>query len=73
LGDMNGKFGSLRRILGELGKVVVAYSGGVNSTFLLKVAVDTLGLKFIAVDLQGFRSGSLNEMLSEDNKMKKLN
>ncbi|MBL7153848.1 MAG: ATP-dependent sacrificial sulfur transferase LarE [Phycisphaerae bacterium] len=37
------KRNSLQRILGELGKVVVAYSGGVDSTFLLKAAVDALG------------------------------
>jgi uncharacterized protein len=37
------KYNSLQEILKELGKVVVAYSGGVDSTFLLKVAVDTLG------------------------------
>jgi len=37
------KYNSLQQILNELGKVVVAYSGGVDSTFLLKVAVDTLG------------------------------
>jgi len=37
------KRNSLQRILRELGKVVVAYSGGVDSTFLLKAAVDTLG------------------------------
>ena len=36
------KYNSLEQILTELGKVVVAYSGGVDSTFLLKVAVDTL-------------------------------
>ena len=34
---------SLQEILRELGKVVVAYSGGVDSTFLLKAAVDVLG------------------------------
>lgn len=33
----------LKKSLAELGKVLVAYSGGVDSTFLLKVAVDTLG------------------------------
>jgi len=37
------KYKSLQQILKELGKVVVAYSGGVDSTFLLKAAVDTLG------------------------------
>ena len=42
---LNKKFKSLKRILKELESVVVAYSGGVDSTFLLKVAVDTLGDK----------------------------
>ena len=37
------KLGKLKKILKELDSVVVAYSGGVDSTFLLKVAVDTLG------------------------------
>jgi len=37
------KYNSLEAILKKLDKVVVAYSGGVDSTFLLKAAVDTLG------------------------------
>lgn len=37
------KIGKLKEILGGYGSVLVAFSGGVDSTFLLKVAVDTLG------------------------------
>jgi uncharacterized protein len=41
--NLKEKYNSLQQVLGGLGKVVVAYSGGVDSTFLLKAAVDTLG------------------------------
>jgi len=41
--SLQDEYKSLKQILKKLGKVVVAYSGGVDSTFLLKVAVDTLG------------------------------
>ena len=37
------KYKKLQEIIKELGKVIIAYSGGVDSTFLLKAAVDTLG------------------------------
>lgn len=41
--SLEAKYNSLEGILRGLGKVLVAYSGGVDSTFLLKAAVDTLG------------------------------
>jgi uncharacterized protein len=43
------KFNRLRKILNEYGSCVIAYSGGVDSTFLLKTAYDILGEKVLAV------------------------
>lgn len=39
----SGKLEKLKNILRKLKHVVVAYSGGVDSTFLLKMAVETIG------------------------------
>jgi len=41
--DIDSKYGVLKGIIRDLGQLIVAYSGGVDSTFLLKVSVDVLG------------------------------
>lgn len=43
---------ALKEYLGRLKKVLIAYSGGVDSTFLLKVAHDVLGDGAVAVTVQ---------------------
>jgi uncharacterized protein len=41
--SLDKKHNSLKEILKSFSKVIIAYSGGVDSTFLLAIAVDTLG------------------------------
>ena len=49
---MNKKLEALQEYLKELGSVAIAFSSGVDSTFLLKVAHDVLGDQVIAVTAQ---------------------
>lgn len=47
--DSNKKFEELKEILVNMESALIAYSGGVDSTFLLKVAKDVLGKNVLAV------------------------
>ncbi|GJL59552.1 MAG: TIGR00268 family protein [Nitrospirales bacterium] len=46
---LQGKYEALQKIFGHMGSVVVAFSGGVDSTLVLKVGFDTLGDQVKAV------------------------
>lgn len=47
--ETNRKYRSLQTILREMGSLAIGYSGGVDSTLLLKVAVDIIGDRAVAM------------------------
>jgi uncharacterized protein len=63
--DLQAKYDRMRDLLREMGEVVVGYSGGVDSTVVMKVAHDVLGPKAIAVtgDSEAFPQGEVDAAL----------
>ena len=47
--NLQEKYKKLMEIISEMGEITVAYSGGVDSTFLLRVASDVLKEKCLGV------------------------
>lgn len=48
MNELEGKLCKIKDILAGIGSVLIAYSGGADSTFLLKVALDVLGENVLA-------------------------
>jgi uncharacterized protein len=65
------KYGRLQEILREMGQVVLGYSGGVDSTLVMKVAHDVLGEGAVAVtgDSEAFPQGEVDAALEVAGKM----
>lgn len=69
--DLTAKYERLQAILREMGQVVLGYSGGVDSTLVMKVAHDALGENAVAVtgDSEAFPQGEVDAALEVAAKM----
>jgi uncharacterized protein len=47
--DLNQKYDNLKELVSGMGRTLIAFSGGVDSTFLAKVAKETIGRDAVAV------------------------
>jgi uncharacterized protein len=63
--SLQAKYALLQDILTKMGEVVIGYSGGVDSTLVVKVAHDVLGDKAVAVtgDSEAFPQGEVDAAL----------
>jgi len=60
--ELAAKYETLKTILLEMGELVIGYSGGVDSTLVMKVAHDVLGERAVAVtgDSEAFPQGEVD-------------
>ena len=66
--ELKNKYENLKEYLREQKSLVIAFSGGVDSTFLLKVAKEALGENVVAVTA---KSASFPERERKEAKIKK--